>query len=419
MKILELEIQGFRSLKKITWKPGDLNVVIGRNGSGKSNLLRALELISASAQGNLDNFTVKSGGTDDLVWDGSATNIRFSLRTSPMVGGRIGYDNFKYEVGLTKFNNKNDFRIEDELLSKPYLYEQREKAQPFKLLERSAASGNAAIFNETGGRLTSPGETISPKETLLASTTAPAPFVDKQYAEEYRQASTFGKELGDWTIYHDIRTDRDAEMRKEAVSSYDRHVATDGQNLINVLHTLYDNVEDRTFRDQINSAMRAAFGNDFEGLIFPPGQNQRVQLRLLWKTLRRAQPATNLSDGTLRFLFLLTVLLNPSLPSLVAIDEPETGLHPAMLAIIAETATNASKRTQLVLTTHSDQFLNFFSPVKTQPTVTVAKWSEGETKFQVLDADRLRYWLEDYSLGKLFVGGQLENMAQDELEDAE
>ena len=146
--------------------------------------------------------------------------------------------------------------------------------------------------------------------------------------------------------------------------------------------------------------MNAAFGDDFEELVFPPAADQRIQLRIRWKSLKREQTAADLSDGTLRFLFLLTVLATPSPPPLIAIDEPETGLHPAMLPIIAEYAVDAAERTQIIFTTHSPQFLNAFDGTK--PQITIVKWHEGETEFLYLDEKSLAEWLREYSLGSLF-----------------
>jgi predicted ATPase len=154
--------------------------------------------------------------------------------------------------------------------------------------------------------------------------------------------------------------------------------------------------------------MRAAFGNDFEELVFPPAADQRIQLRVRWRTLKREQSAADLSDGTLRFLFLLTVLASPSTGPVIAIDEPETGLHPSMLPIIAEYAVDAATRSQVILTTHSPQVLDSFND--TRPATTIAKWSKGETTFHVVDEKELSYWLKDYSLGTLFRSGELESM---------
>ncbi len=213
--------------------------------------------------------------------------------------------------------------------------------------------------------------------------------------------------LSGWLIYQDIRTDQNAKIRQAPVSRLENQVASDGQNLINVLHTLY--TSDRQFKQDINDAMFAAFGEDFDELIFPPAADQRIQMRARWKTLKREQSTADLSDGTLRFLFLITVLASPNPPPLIAIDEPETGLHPSMLPIIAEFAAEAATRTQVIFTTHSDNFLDAFRD--TRPTTTVAKWENGETTLTTLDDAELAYWLEGYSLGKLFRSGELENLA--------
>jgi predicted ATPase len=186
----------------------------------------------------------------------------------------------------------------------------------------------------------------------------------------------------------------------------EKRVDPDGQNLISVMHTLYTG--DRDFKNDINSAMQAAFGDDFEELVFPPASDQRIQLRIRWRSLKREQSAAELSDGTLRFLFLLTVLASPSPAPIIAIDEPETGLHPSMLPIVAEYAVDASSRSQVILTTHSPQFLDAF--LGTRPATTVAKWQDGETTLKSLKGEDLEYWLKEYSLGALFKSGELEQI---------
>jgi predicted ATPase len=125
--------------------------------------------------------------------------------------------------------------------------------------------------------------------------------------------------------------------------------------------------------------------------------------------LQSGQPAANLSDGTLRFILLVAILANPEPGDLIAIDEPETGLHPSMFPVLAELAAAASERTQVIFTTHSPQFLDAFR--EETPTTTVAEWVDGETRLFTIDGEELRRWLESYSLGSLFSSGSLEGLA--------
>jgi predicted ATPase len=119
----------------------------------------------------------------------------------------------------------------------------------------------------------------------------------------------------------------------------------------------------------MNLAMSAAFGSDFEKVVFPPAADQRIQMRVRWKSLKH--DPSDISDGTLRFMFLVTVLANPKRPEFIAIEEPETGLHPSMLPIIADFAAEAAEHAQIVFTTHSPAFLDAIG--KHNPTVTVVE----------------------------------------------
>jgi predicted ATPase len=263
-------------------------------------------------------------------------------------------------------------------------------------LERRAKY--AVIFDENERTFVTPEEFVSEEESLLSI--ASGPFINNHFIPPFQ------KELASIAIYRDLNTNTDAPIRQSAISRMEKRVDPDWKNLISVMHTLYTG--DRDFKNDINSAMRAAYGDDFEELIFPPAADQRIQLRIRWKSLQREQSAAELSDGTLRFLFLLTVLASPSLAPVIAIDEPETGLHPAMLPLIAEYAVDASKRSQVIMTTHSPQFLDAFGG--TRPTTTVAKWVNGETMLQTLRDEDIDYWLKEYSLGSLFRSGELEQM---------
>ncbi len=393
MQIKELNIEGFRSLRNVNWSPGNLNVVIGPNGSGKSNLLRFLELISVSAQGKLGKYIQFLGGMDPLVWDGVATSIKFVMETTPE-GGEMGPES--YELELSRLGSGSSYKVEKESLINSLKLKKGIEKNPFKFLERFGKT--AVIFDERERTFTTPEEFVSDEESLLSI--ASGPFINNHYIPPFQ------KGLASIAIYHDLHTNKEASIRQPAIARMEKRVDPDGQNLISVMHTLYTG--DRDFKNDINSAMHAAFGDDFEELVFPPASDQRIQLRIRWKSLKREQAAAELSDGTLRFLFLLTVLASPSPAPVIAIDEPETGLHPSMLPLVAEYAVDASTRSQVILTTHSPQFLDAFAGIR--PTTTIAEWQDGETVLKTLKGEDLEYWLKEYSLGALFKSGELEQI---------
>jgi predicted ATPase len=368
-------------------------VIIGPNGTGKSNLLRFLELISISAQGKLGKYIQSLGGMDPIVWDGAAASIRFVLESTPE-GGELGPEH--YELELARLGPGSSYKVEKELLINSHKLKKGIERKAFKFLERF--SKTAVIFDEKERTFTTPEEFISDEESLLSITSGP--FINNHFIPPFQRA------LASIAVYHDLHTNKDASVRQPTISRMEKRVDPDGQNLISVLHTLYTG--DRDFKKDINSAMEAAFGDDFEELVFPPASDQRIQMRIRWKSLKREQSAAELSDGTLRFLFLLTVLASPSPAPIIAIDEPETGLHPSMLPLVAEYAVDAANRSQVILTTHSPQFLDAFAG--TRPTTTVAKWENGETILQTLKGEELDYWLKEYSLGSLFKSGELEQM---------
>lgn len=393
MKIIDLKITGFRSLKDATFHPGDLTVIIGPNGTGKSNLLRLLELISMAAKGGLGKYVSSLGGMEEILWDGEAEQIECELTTDP-VGRETGPD--YYQLKLARIGKSSTFSIEYELLASYSRVKSGEKRVPFKYLERGPSY--SVIFDEQEKTFQTPKEFVPDQETLLSIVSGP--FVQNHLIPPFQ------KELSSIALYHDIHTDKNALIRQAIITRPEKRVDPDGQNLTSVLHTLYTG--DRDFKKIINDAMMAAFGDDFEEIVFPPAADQKIQLRIRWKTLKQEQSVAVLSDGTLRFLLLMCILASPDPSSIIAIDEPETGLHPSMLPIIAECAVNASSRSQIIFSTHSPQFLNAFR--ETKPTTIVAKWENGETTLKTLPSNTLAYWLKEYSLGSLFVSGELEGM---------
>ncbi len=149
----------------------------------------------------------------------------------------------------------------------------------------------------------------------------------------------------DW---HDIAIYADIDLNPShgPISCLDGEMSPNTRaTLCRVLHPAY--TASRDFKNEMNAAMTAAFGPDFEELVFPPAADQRIQTRVRWKSLKREQSSSDLSDGTLRFIFLATVLTHPKKPPFIAIEEPETGLHPSMLPIVADLAARAPNNPKL------------------------------------------------------------------------
>jgi predicted ATPase len=173
MKITKLHIEGFRSLRNVSWLPGDLNVIIGPNGTGKSNLLRFLELISVSAQGKLGKYIQSLGGMDPIVWDGEASSIKFVMEINPA----SELDPEQYELELVRLGSGSSYRIENERLINAHKQRKGTEKKPFKFLERLTKS--AIIYDEDERKFVTPLEYVSDEESLLSI--ASGPFINKNW----------------------------------------------------------------------------------------------------------------------------------------------------------------------------------------------------------------------------------------------
>jgi len=384
MRIQRLEVEGFRSLKKVSWEPGALNVVIGPNGSGKSNLLKYLDLFSYGAQGELRKYIQRLGGIFHAAWNNEYSDILIRAHIDGASTDDPSLHPIYYETAIHTDIRRNDYYISSEILK--------------ELSEDSFARGDINVTFFANGKKTIAKTVELTSEHDLLISIAKSPF--QLDFLPYRIQGYFSS----FSVFKQIDTSDSSDIRHPVIAAFEKTLVPDGSNLIQVLHTLY--TSDRNFESDIDSAMNAAFGNDYEKLVFPPAADQRVQLRIRWKSLKREQSALDISDGTLRFLYLLAILANPDPSPLIAIDEPETGLHPSMFPIIADFARECSRKSQVIFTTHSPQFLDAFGD--NPPTTTVAQWQNGETHLKVLDGERLAKWLKHYSMGSMFMSGELE-----------
>jgi len=405
MAIQELEVHGYRSFKDVVFQPGRLNLLVGPNGSGKSNLLRLLELISKVAKGKLaESMSPKiSSGMVPLLWDHSLSSFGWKLRIGPVDAGRHQIDDaLTIECELENIPNTSSYQIVRDSLGNWQKFKQGIVKSPYWIYQRDVR--RAMVYDQQAHNLV-PFDDPDPNESLLAQIADPRTNPIATHTRRF---------LDGWRIYHDVHVERGSPMRLPATTQFVKLVEPDGSNLASVLHTLY--TSNRDFKQQINEGMRAGFGDQFEELVIQPAAANQIQLAIQWRSSRQPHAGQDLSDGTLRFLFLLTVLASPEPATLIAIDEPEIGLHPSMLPVIAEYAAEAAERTQVVLTTHSPVLLDAFTQAAAN--VTVMHWEDGRSCLYPLPDESLAKWLEKYRLGQLFTSGELEVLALPEVDQS-
>lgn len=401
MAIQEIEIQGFRSYQKAVWRPGRLNLLVGPNGSGKSNLLHILELISSTARKSLAKAVSESYGISPLLWNHRARSLGWRIKLDPVAeGGDAISDAITFELMLEQLPRTSSYQITKDTLGRWYDFLQGSQTQPLWFFTRDAV--RAHVHDGRDRRLV-PVHEFDENESLL-------PQVGDPFSNFL--VTRFCRVLEAWRIHHDVHAERGSAMRMPATTQHTTLVSPDGSNLATVLHTLY--TSDWSFKQQINEGMKAAFGDEFEEVVIQPVAAQQIQLAVKWRSCSQPHAGLDLSDGTLRYLFLLTVLASPDPAPLIAVDEPEVGLHPSMLPIVAEYAASAAERTQVIMTSHSPEFLDAFTDFA--PQVTVCHWEDGQTELYTLPSERLSKWLERYRLGQLFNSGDLDALARPDVE---
>ena len=216
-------------------------------------------------------------------------------------------------------------------------------------------------------------------------------MVSHVYNSQYRQ----------FKLYREWNMGRNAAPRSpQPVDQPNDFLAEDASNLGLVLNSLERTGNTKDTLDSYLSRFYEQY-KDYTASI----EGGTVQVFLREKNLGHTVPATRLSDGTLRFLCLISILCHPSPPPLICIEEPELGLHPDILPLVAEMLIEASQRTQIIVTTHSDILVDALSHIP--EAVLVCEKESNATTVSRLDQDRLREWLKEYSLGDLWRSGEL------------
>jgi predicted ATPase len=338
MAITRIRIDGYRSVRSITFPVEPLTVFVGRNGVGKTNLYRSLQLLQAAAAGTFSRELAAEGGLGSAIWAGERKKheqpriaLAVDLRDGE-TGVAYGYEiacGFPNKISVAAFGLEPQVK-EERLTLKP-------GRRPVALLERT---GPAVALRDDAGRR----ETVD--HEMLASETAFARIGDAGSAPEIDRIRRL---VLDWRFYHALRTDADSPLRRPCLAVTTPTLASDGSDLAAVFATLAHIRGDTADLDE-------TVGDAFPGaelVVPPPEQAAEFGLRMP-DYPKRVFTAAELSDGTLRFLALAGALLGYRLPSFVALNEPESSLHPELLPALGRLIARAAARTQIWVVTHSE-----------------------------------------------------------------
>ena len=375
-----LQVHGFRHLRDLDLPLAPLNVLIGANGVGKTSVLEVMSLLAASADGFLDQTVSAAGGLSSLVTRDRKEPMRLAL-TMPIADS----EPIEYELSLSL--GGLGYGIPAEQL-RQRRNDPAAKSPFFKFFESQGS--DIRYFEGKAGKLVRPTWEHKPFETSLS-----------QVPKMFREPEHFREVLASSTLYHALDVSPRAPVRLPQSMRPAQLPGKDGEDLVSCLYFLRETARDRF--EAIEDALHAAFPN-FERMDFPPVA--AGSLTMTWKERQYTQPlyAHQLSEGTLRFIWLVTLLQSPGLPTVTLIDEPEVSLHPEMLRLLSGLFREATTRTQLVVATHSERLVSFLEPSELLACDLDEQGGTVVTRASDLDLDA---WLGEYSLGQLWGLGRL------------
>lgn len=355
-----ISIKGFKSIASIHTDLRAINVVIGPNGSGKSNFISAFSFLHALRQGRLQEYVAKAGGADNILHFGSKVTDELLLHV------KFRNEVNQYEVRLAPGGS-------DQLVP----------------LEEKAYYWNKARYPERPGEY---GIWPQGKEAGIS-------------AENARRVVRFVQaHLNSWRLYHFHDTSDSSPMKKTQDVEDNRFLRPDGSNLASFLYFLKQMHGDSYMLIRRSIQRVAPFFDDFA---LEPQQLNPKKIQLEWRHKHSDAyfDASSFSDGTLRFIALATLLFQPEQyrPSVILVDEPELGLHPSAITMLAALIKQAATQTQVIISTQSPLLLDNFTPED----VLVADLVDDGTQLRRLESAKLESWLEDYSLGQLWEKNEL------------
>jgi predicted ATPase len=361
-----------------------LNVLIGANGSGKSNFIEAIELLHALPRDMREHFRNR-GGAQDWAWKGVkekrpfSIDVRGHLRERKTYSHRITIDTAETTPEVVDESVHFPWRIGQGPSIPIFGYEKR---TPVLYLKGVPQRLDTKVFDRTQSVLSNNrGDDYG---VGLFIVTMPL-FNLLERMKFYRAR--------DFDLTGAFRPWQPSNLSGQSLEK-------SGRNLAAVLTRVRSDLE---IRAEFNKTMSEFYEDFYELEIETYGGMSRVVF--LERNLKASVPAARLSDGTLRWLALVAILLDPAPPPLICLEEPETGHHPDVIVGLAKLLKKASERTQLIVTTHSDILIDALTD--SPEDVVVCEKVDGSTTMKRLDAGHLKKWLENYSLGSLWTRGTL------------
>ncbi len=338
MPLTHLHVAGYRSVRDLTVPLKQINVITGANGTGKSNLYQALVLVARAAGGQFARAIAEEGGTPSVLWAGGE-RIRYSKKKPPRrfsLAIETDVFGFSFSVGLPSPSSlpigralfAHDPEVKEE---KIWLHS---AGRPVVMLDRQ---GPTTWLRNIEGRMDDYAFALMKYESVLAQVMEP---------HRYPEVSAARQALLTWRFYHQFRTDTHSPLRLPQIGVHTNVLSQDGLDLAAALETILEIGDEAGLSDAVAGAFRGAKIRIDEA-------NTLFSLSLEMPGLLRPLSARELSDGQLRFLCLCAALLSPRPPELIALNEPETSLHPDLYEPLAKLIVRASKYSQIWVTTHS------------------------------------------------------------------
>jgi predicted ATPase len=371
-----MSAQNYRSLRSIGIDLAGVNLFIGENGVGKSNLYRALQLIQAAIRGTLAQEVAAEGGMASALWSGhrrKEKNFRIKLNVEVLDEERAITFRYRVEAGLRRPVDAAGFAFEPQIKEEELSIETG--SRPVTMMKRA---GPGIMVRDGQGRMQ------DYPERAMTSETAIALLGD---AGHYPEIGAFRRMVESWRFFHGFRTDPGSPMRQPCLAVTSPLLDEDGSNVAAVFATL-EHIRGDTI--ELNRAIATAF--DGARLNVPePGEYAEFGLIFPHMPLRVFKPR-ELSDGQIRFLGLAAALMSYRQPPLIALNEPEASLHPDMLLPLADMIAEAAQSSQIWIVTHSEQLASAVQErcgVRAKRVIRKdgATWIEGMRATGMMDED--------------------------------